>query len=197
MSSIDSKIIQKLRAITGAGIMDVKKALEEAGSDEQKALEILRIKGQKIATKKQEERVAKEGAIAAYVHANGKVAALVMLACETDFVARNEEFKNLAHDIAMQVAAMNPQFLSADKVPQDMVEKEKEIMRANLQDEKKPAAVLEKIMAGKLQKFFEEVCLLEQKFIKDDTKTIADLINEQTAKLGEKIEVKKIARLSL
>ncbi|HOY56120.1 MAG TPA: translation elongation factor Ts [bacterium] len=194
---IDSKIIQKLRATTGAGIMDVKKALEEAGGDEQKALEILRIRGQKIATKKQEERVAKEGAIAAYVHANGKVAALVMLACETDFVARNEEFKSLAHDIAMQVAAMNPQFLTADKVPQDVVEKEKEIMRASLQDEKKPAAVLEKIMAGKLQKFFEEVCLLEQKFIKDDTKTIADLINEQTAKLGEKIEVKKIARLSL
>ncbi len=194
---IDSKIIQKLRADTGAGIMDVKKALEEVAGDEQKALEILRIKGQRIAVKKQEERVAKEGTIASYVHANGKVATLIMLACETDFVARNEEFKNLAHDIAMQVAAMNPQFLTADKVPQDVVEKEKEIMRASLQDEKKPTAVLEKILAGKMQKFFEEVCLLEQKFIKDDTKTIADLINEQTAKLGEKIEVKKIARLSL
>jgi elongation factor Ts len=189
-------LIKKLREQTGAGVMDIKKALVEAKNNEEKAIEILRKQGQKIAAKKNAERVAKEGLIEAYVHNNGKVASLVMLSCETDFVARNSEFKELAHDLAMQVAAMNPQYLSADKIPAAALEKEREIIRESMADEKKPKEVVEKIIDGKLQKFFAEFCLLEQPFIKDDKKTVKELIDEKIAKLGEKIEVKKIARLS-
>ena len=189
-------LIKKLREQTGAGVMDIKKALVEAKNNEEKAIEILRKQGQKIAAKKNAERVAKEGLIEAYVHNNGKVASLVMLSCETDFVARNSEFKELAHDLAMQVAAMNPQYLSADKIPAAALEKEREIIRESMADEKKPKEMVEKIIDGKLQKFFAEFCLLEQPFIKDDKKTVKELIDEKIAKLGEKIEVKKIARLS-
>ena len=189
-------LIKKLREQTGAGVMDIKKALVEAKNNEEKAIEILRKQGQKIAAKKNAERVAKEGLIEAYVHNNGKVASLVMLSCETDFVARNSKFKELAHDLAMQVAAMNPQYLSADKIPAAALEKEREIIRESMADEKKPKEVVEKIIDGKLQKFFAEFCLLEQPFIKDDKKTVKELIDEKIAKLGEKIEVKKIARLS-
>lgn len=189
-------IIKKIREQTGAGVMDIKKALIEAGNNEEKAIEILRKHGQKVAAKKSAERVAKEGLIEAYVHGNGKVASLVMLSCETDFVARNTEFKELAHDIAMQVAAMDPKYLSADKIPADILDKEKEVIMDGMKDEKKPKDVLEKIVEGKLQKFYAEVCLLNQPYIKDDSKTINDLIVEKIAKLGEKIEVKKIARLS-
>jgi len=189
-------IIKKLREQTGAGVMDIKKALVEAGNDEKKAMEILRQHGQKVAAKKSAERIAKEGLVAAYVHANGKVASLVMLSCETDFVARNSEFKELAHDLAMRVAAMNPQYLSADKIPAAILEEERKIQRASLKDEKKPTEVKEKIIEGRLQKFYSEFCLLEQSFIKDDKKTVKDVIDEKIAKLGEKIEVKKIARLS-
>ena len=148
---INKDLIQKLREQTGAGVMDVKRALEQAGGDETKIIEILREKAQKIAAKKQTEREAKQGIVEAYVHGNKKTGTLVQLACETDFVAKNEEFQQLAHDIAMQIAAMNPE---------------------NTSD------------------------LLNQKFIKDDSKTIDDLITEKIAKLGEKIEVKKIVRIS-
>jgi elongation factor Ts len=189
-------LIKKLREQTGAGVMDIKKALVEANNDEKKALEILRQHGQKVAAKKSAERIAKEGLVEAYVHGNGKVASLVMLSCETDFVARNSDFKGLAHDLAMQVAAMNPQYLSAEKIPAAVLEEEREIIREGLKDEKKPKEVVEKIIDGKLQKFFAEFCLLEQPFIKDDEKTVKEVIDEKIAKLGEKIEVKKIARLS-
>jgi len=148
---INKDLIQKLRKQTGAGVMDVKRALEQAGGDETKIIEILREKAQKIAEKKQAEREAKQGIVKAYVHGNKKIGTLVQLACETDFVAKNEEFQQLAHDIAMQIAAMNPE---------------------NTSD------------------------LLNQKFIKDDSKTINDLITEKIAKLGEKIEVKKMVRIS-
>ena len=148
---INKDLIQKLREQTGAGVMDVKRALEQAGGDETKIIEILREKPQKIAEKKQAEREAKQGIVKAYVHGNKKIGTLVQLACETDFVAKNEEFQQLAHDIAMQIAAMNPE---------------------NTSD------------------------LLNQKFIKDDSKTINDLITEKIAKLGEKIEVKKMVRIS-
>ncbi|MDD5289658.1 MAG: translation elongation factor Ts [Patescibacteria group bacterium] len=191
-----NELIKKIREQTGAGVMDIKKALMEAGNDEKKAIEILRKHGQKVAAKKSAERVAKEGLIEAYVHGNGKVASLIMLSCETDFVARNSEFKELAHDLAMQVAAMNPQYLSADKIPAAVLEEEREIIRASLKEEKKPKEVVEKIIDGKLNKFYSEFCLLEQPFIKDDEKTVKEVIAEKIAKLGEKIEVKKIARLS-
>ena len=161
-------LIQKLRNQTGAGMMDIKKALDEAGGDEKKALDILRKKGQKIAAKKQDERSAKDGLVESYIHANGKVGAMIVLACETDFVAKNEEFKKLAHEIAMQVAAMKPEYISADDVPADVEPEE-----------------------------YEQICLLNQTYIKDDKKTINDLITDATAKLGEKIEVKRMEVFSL
>lgn len=191
---IDAQTIQKLRQLTGAGMMDAKKALTEAHGDETKALEILRQMGQKIAAKKQLERLAKEGLIEAYVHMNGKVASLIMLGCETDFVAKNQEFKTLAHDLAMQIAAMNPLYISSANVPEEIIAKEKNFYAAELAKENKPADIKEKIISGKLEKYFSEVCLLSQKFIKDDSLTIKDLIDAYTAKLGEKIEVKKIIR---
>jgi elongation factor Ts len=194
---IDSQTIQKLRANTGAGIMDVKKALEEANGNEEQALEILRKMGQKIAAKKQAEREANEGIIGSYIHANGKVAAMVLLTCETDFVAKTEDFKNLAHDIAMQIAAMNPLYINTSEVPAELIEKEKTFYKEELEKEGKPAEIQEKIIEGKLNKYYEDICLLNQKFIKDDTKTIVDLITDATAKLGEKIEIKKIAKLSV
>lgn len=189
-------IIKKIREQTGAGVMDIKKALMEAGNNEEKAIKILHQHGQKVAAKKSAERIAKEGLVEAYVHGNGKVASLVMLSCESDFVALNSDFKELAHDIAMQVAAMNPQYLSADKIPAAVLDEERENIRAGLKDEKKPKEVVEKIVDGKLNKFYSEFCLLEQPFIKDDKKTVKEVIDEKIAKLGEKIEVKKIARLS-
>jgi len=191
---ISTKLIQKLRADTGAGIMDIKHALQEAQGDENKAINILRQMGQKIANKKQMERTANEGAIGNYIHANGKIAALVALSSETDFVAKNEFFKTLAHDLAMQVAAMNPSYIAPENIPAEILEKEKTFYREELAKENKPQEIAEKIIAGKLNKYFEDVCLLNQKFIKDDQKTVADIITETIAKLGEKIEVKKIIR---
>lgn len=191
------ELIQKLRNQTGAGMMDVKSALEESGGDEAKALDILRKKGQKIAAKKQGERSAKEGLVEAYVHAGGKVGSMIVLACETDFVAKNKEFKELAHEIAMQVAAMKPEYISAGEVPEEVKNKEMEIYREQLKNEGKPANVAEKILEGKMNKYYETVCLLNQTYIKDDKKTIGDLVNEATAKLGEKIEVKRMTVFGL
>jgi len=190
-------LIQKLRAQTGAGMMDVKKALDEANNDEAKALEFLRKRGQKIAAKKQTEREAKEGLVEAYVHAGGKVGAMIVLGCETDFVARNEEFKALAHEIAMQVAAMKPEYISPEDVPQDVKDKEIEIYKEQLKQANKPEAVWDKILNGKLDKFYQEICLLDQLYIKDDKKKVKDLIDEATAKLGEKIEVKRMIVFTL
>lgn len=191
------ELIQKLRKQTGAGMMDVKQALDEANGDESKAVEILRKKGQKIAAKKQQEREAKDGLVEAYIHAGGKVGSMIVLACETDFVARNEEFKALAHEIAMQVAAMKPEYVSVEDVPEDIKNKEMEIYKAELKDQDKPAEVIEKIVNGKLDKFYQQVCLLEQPYIKDDKKKIKDLIDEATAKMGEKIEVKRMIVFTL
>ena len=195
MSKVE--LIQKLRNQTGAGMMDVKKALDEANNDEAKALELLRKKGQKIAAKKQAERDAKDGLVEAYIHAGGKVGSMIVLACETDFVAKNEEFKTLAHEIAMQVAALSPEYIKSEDVPEDVKEKEKEIYKAQLKEEGKPEEMWDKIAEGKLNKFYQQVCLLDQIYIKDDKKTIKQLIDEAIAKLGEKIEVKKMIVFSL
>jgi len=190
-------LIQKLRNQTGAGIMDVKSALDQAAGDENKAADILRKKGQKIAAKKQNEREAKDGIVEAYIHASGKVGSMIVLACETDFAAKNEQFKNLAHEIAMQVAAMRPEYVSPDDVPQDIKEKETEIYKDQLKQEGKPQAMWDKIAQGKLNKFYEGICLLNQMYIKDDKKKIKDLIDEATVKLGEKIEVKQMIVFAL
>ena len=186
------KLIQKLRNQTGAGMMDVKQALEEAKGDENKALEVLRKKGQKIAAKKQAERDVKDGLVEAYVHNGGKVGSMVVLACETDFVAKNKDFKELAHEVAMQVAAMKPEYISAEDVPEDVKAKEMEIYKEQLKAAGKPANVMEKILEGKMNKFYEGACLLNQIYIKDDKKTIGDLVDAATAKMGEKIEVKRM-----
>jgi len=189
----DKDTIIKIRNTTGAGIMDIKEALEESGGDEEKALELLRKKGQKIAAKRA-QRETSEGWIGSYLHSTGKVASLVRLQCETDFVARNEQFRQLAHDIAMHIAAANPIYLKQEDVPADVIEKEREIYREEAGSGNKPAEIIEKIVAGKLEKFYEETCLLSQPYIKDDSRTILQLIEEATAAIGEKIEIGGFSR---
>jgi len=193
----DTSIILKLREMTGAGMMDCKRALDEAGDNLEKAVDVLRKKGTIKAAKKQSERQTKEGLVHAYIHSNNKVGVLVELLCETDFVARNEEFQNLAHDLAMQIAATNPLYLKPENVPAEVVEKEKSIYLEELAGQEKPPAVVEKILAGKLEKYFEDVCFLKQPFIKDEDITIEELINQKIAKIGEKIEVRKFVRFSI
>jgi elongation factor Ts len=192
---IDSKMVVDLRAQTGAGMVDCKKALEEANGDIEKAIGILREKGAAKAAKKDAERETAEGLVTAYVHTNGKVGALVELQCETDFVARNPEFKQLAYEIAMQVAAMAPQYVSSDEIPAGIVEKEKSGFLAEI--EGKPDDIKAKIVEGKLAKWYADVCLLNQIWVKDDTKTIAQLISEKVATIGEKITIARVARLEL
>ncbi|OGY84772.1 MAG: elongation factor Ts [Candidatus Kerfeldbacteria bacterium RIFCSPHIGHO2_12_FULL_48_17] len=196
MSEITAALVQKLRNMTGAGIMDAKKILTKTKGDIAKAVEELRKSGQAKALKKQ-DRAVSEGLIDAYIHGTGKVGAMVQVKCETDFVARNEEFKALAHDIALQVTAMNPQYVSPKDIPQEVIDKEKEIYRAQLKAQKKPEKAIEKIVEGKLQKYFSEVCLLKQKFFKNDTVTIEDLITEKIAKLGENIQLAGFTRVEL
>ncbi len=195
---IDPKDIVKLRNLTGAGIVDCKKALEEANGDYSAAVEYLRKKGQKVAANKS-ERETKEGLVYAYTHSNGRVGALVELLCETDFVARNEDFKNLAHEIALQIVAMNPLYVREDDVPTEVLDKEMEIakeqMAASLAG--KPEEMVKKILSGKLGKYYEEVCLLKQKFIKDDTQTVGELLTRAIAKVGENIQVRRFCRFSL
>jgi elongation factor Ts len=174
----------------------IKKAVEEAGGDEEKAIEILRKSGQSKAAKKA-EREAKEGVVVSYVHSNNRVASLVKLLCETDFVARNEEFQSLAKDIAMHVTAMNPKFIKPEDMPAEMIEKEKEIWKAQLTGEGKNAEMIEKIMIGKEKKFREESALLTQAFVKNPEITVSELIIEKIGKIGENIQVGEIVRLEL
>lgn len=190
------ELIKKIRERTGAGVVAVKKALDEAGGNEEKAIEILRKLGQSKAAKRA-EREAHEGVVVSYVHSNNRVGALVKLLCETDFVARNEEFQQLGRDIAMHVTAMNPKFIKPEDVTEEMVAKEKEIWQAQLAGEGKPAEMMEKIMAGKEKKFREEAALLTQSFVKNPDITIGDLIVEKVGKIGENIQVGEITRLEL
>ncbi|HBI34431.1 MAG TPA: elongation factor Ts [Candidatus Moranbacteria bacterium] len=189
------ELVKKIRERTGAGMVAIKKAVDEAGGDEEKAIEILRKQGESKAAKKA-DRVTKEGVVVSYVHSN-KVGALVKLLCETDFVARNEEFVALAKDIAMHITAMSPKFIKPEDVPTELIEKEKEIWRALLETEKKPAEMIEKIMAGKEKKFREESALLTQSFVKNPEITVNELIVEAIGKMGEKIEVSEISRIEL
>lgn len=191
---MSTEIIQQLRHQTGAGILDIKKALQEAGGDTTKALEILRKKGEAQALKKG-SRVAKEGVIGSYVHMR-KIGVLVELNCETDFVARTTEFQQLAKDLAMQVASMNPLYVKEADVPAEIINKEREIYAAQI-DDSKPVAIKEKIIAGKLQKYFNEVCLLNQKFFKNEDLAIKDLLTQAIAKIGENIQVRRFVRFSL
>ncbi len=189
-------MVRKLRDMTGAGVMDCKKALEEAEGDFDKAIEILRKKGAAKAAKKA-GRATKEGIITSYVHFNGKIGVLLELNCETDFVARTDEFKELAYNLAKQVAAMNPKWVSREKVPQDVIDKEKEIYREQLKDSGKPENVIEKIIEGKLEKFYQENCLLEQDYIFEEGKKVKDIITEAIAKIGENIQVSRFVRMEV
>ncbi len=194
--SISAQTVADLRKSTGVGIVDCKKALEECAGDLEKSTEYLRKQGSMKANKKA-DRSTGEGVIGSYIHAGGRVGVLVEVNCETDFVARTDEFQDLVKDIAMHIAAANPLYVSIDEVPKDIVEKEKEIYREQLKKEGKPDEIVEKILIGKVQKYYEDVCLLEQPFIKEEKKKIKELIQEKIAKIGENIVIKRFARYSL
>jgi len=193
---ITTSMVKELREATGAGVLDCKKALEASAGDLEKAKAYLREKGLAAAAKKA-GRVAKEGLIEAYVHTGGRVGALIELDCETDFVARTEEFKALAHDLAMQVVAAKPLYLAPEDIPPDVLEEEKNVYRAQARDAGKPEHIVERIVEGKLQKHFQEVCLMRQPFIKDDDLTVQDIVTRTIAKLGENIVMRRFARFEL
>jgi len=190
--------VKELRERTGAGVMDCKAALEAAKGDMQGAIEHLRKKGLADAAKKA-HREAKDGVVASYIHPGSKIGVLVEVNCETDFVARTDDFQQLVKDLAMQVAAANPSYVSREDVPGAVVEKEREIYRQQMADQKKPAPVLDKIVEGKLEKFYAESCLMEQPFIRDPSgKTrLRDMVDQATAKMGERIVVKRFARFQV
>ena|SRR3989344_2655455 len=194
--AIDVTLIKQLREMTGAGIADVKEALEATKNDIEKAKDWLRKKGQKSASKKA-DRSMNEGLIGSYVHSNGKIGVLVEVTCETDFVARTEDFQALVHDIALQIAASNPEYVKPEDVPAEIVAKEKAIYEEEMAKEKKPAAIKEKIIAGKLEKYYSSACLLKQPFIKDDKKTIQDRVTETITKTGENIQIKRFIRFAM
>jgi len=193
---ISAKMVAELRAKTGAGMMDCKKALEEAGGDMGKAEELLRVRYAAKAEKRA-DRSAAEGAIEVYLHFNGRVATMVELNCETDFVANTPEFKQLAKDLALHVASARPIAVRVEDVPADVVERERRVYTAQVAEEKKPEAVKVKIIEGKLRKCFEEQVLLEQPFVKDDKVTVGDLVKALSGKTGEKVEVRRFARFEL
>ena len=193
---ITTSMIKELREATAAGVLDCKRALEASGGDLEKAKTYLREKGLAAAARKA-DRAAEEGLIAAYVHAGSRVGALMELNCETDFVANTEVFKELAHDLAMQTVAAKPLYVTREDIPPDALEKEKAIYETQARDMGKPERIIERIVEGKLQKYYQEVCLMEQPFIKDDDLTVQDVLNATIAKLGENIVVRRFARFEL
>jgi elongation factor Ts len=193
---ITAQLVNELRQRTGIGMMDCKKALQEAEGDIEKAVTILRKKGMALAKDKM-SRAASDGAVGAYIHMNGKLGVLVEINCESDFVARNQEFQGLVKNVAMHIAAANPTYVSSQEVPADVLEQEKDIIRSQFKDSNKPAEIVEKIVEGKLGKFYSEVCLLNQPFIKDDKTTVEQLITSFIAKFGENIKVKRFTRFVL
>lgn len=193
---ITAQMVKELRELTGAGMMDCKRALEETDGNLEQATAKLREKGLAKAAKKA-GRTTAEGLVEAYIHMGGKIGVLVEVNCETDFVARTDEFKSFVHDLAMQVAALNPKYVSRDEVPADLVEKEKAVLRAQAEAEGKPAAVVERIVTGRLDKFYSQACLLDQAFIKDDGKTIGTLLSETIAKLGENMVIRRFVRFEM
>jgi len=194
MSQIE--LIKKIRAATGAGMMDVKKALEDAGWDEEKAIELLRERGAMKAAKKA-GREAREGLVTSYIHHNQRLGVLLEINCETDFVARNEEFQKLAKDIAMHIAMMAPKYVSKEEIPEEELKKELEIYKKAAIAEGKPEHIAEKIAEGRLKKYIQEVVLLEQPFVKDDKMTVGELIQQAIAKIGENIVVRRFCRFEL
>ena len=196
MSEVNAKMVSDLRAKTGAGMMDCKKALAESGGDFEKAIDFLRTKGLSAASKKA-GRVAAEGMVGSYIHMGGKIGVLVEVNCETDFVAKNPDFQNFVKDVAMHIAASAPQFVQRAEVPADVVTREKEVLAGQVRESGKPEAMIEKIVTGKIDKFFKDICLLEQPFVKDVDKTIEQLQSEMVAKIGEKISIRRFVRFGL
>ncbi len=193
---MDMEKIRELRERTGAGIVDCKEALGQAEGDIEKAVDILRKKGLALAAKKV-GRVTKEGIIDAYIHPGDRLGVLVEVNCETDFVARNQDFRRFVRDIALQIAASEPLVVSREELSAEVIEREKEIYRSQIQDLKKPAEIIEKIVEGKMEKFYNSVCLLEQPFVKIPEKTVGDYLKEQIAKFGENIVIRRFIRFRL
>ena len=188
--------VQALRKATGTGMMDCKRALAEAGGDQEKATEILRKTGTMKAAKRQ-DRETREGLVHSYIHMGGKIGVLVEANCETDFVARTDEFQQLAKDVAMHIAASSPEVINRDQLPQEALEKERDIYREQARNSGKPDKVIERIVEGRLEKYFQEVCLLDQPFVKDPDITVGQLIKDTAAKLGENLQVNRFARFQL
>ena len=196
MAKITVEMIQNLREKTGIGMMDCKKALEEAGGDPEKAIQLLRKRGEKVALKRSGQAT-KNGLVHAYIHPGANLGVLVEISCESDFSANTDALKNFAHDVCMQIAACHPVAVSPEDVDIARIESEKEIYRSQLKESGKPEMVIEKIVEGKLNKFYETVCLMEQKFIKNDSITIRDHLNELVAKVNENIKVKRFVRFEI
>ena len=196
MAEISANAVKELREKTGAGMMDCKKALTEAGGDFTKAEDVLRKKGLSAAAKKS-GRIASEGAVSSYIHMGGKIGVLVEVNCETDFVARTEGFQSLVKDVAMQIAAASPLYVRREDVPPELIAKELEIARHQAKEQKKPDAIVEKIAQGKVDKYYKEVVLMEQAFVKDDKKTMQVVITDAVAKIGENIQIRRFARFVL
>jgi elongation factor Ts len=196
MMEINAAQVKELRGATGAGIMDCKQALQEAGGEVDKATRILREKGLAGAQKKA-GRTAADGIIDAYIHINNRIGVLLEVNCETDFVARNETFRAMVHDIAMHIAASKPQFVSSEDVPETVLEEEREINRNRALKEGKPEKVVDKIVEGRMKKFYEEICLLDQPFVKDPDMTVGDLVNHTIAAVGENVVVRRFVRFQV
>ena len=193
---ISSTMVKELRVKTGAGMMDCKEALIAAEGDFEKAIDFLRKKGLSAATKRS-SKAAKDGTVASYIHMGGRIGVMVEINCETDFVAKTEDFQAMAKDIAMHIAASNPLYVRPDEIPQDILEREKEIYRSQLREEKKPEKIWDKIIEGKLKKNYEDICLIEQKFIKNTDITVGTLLSNTIAKTGENVVIRRFARFQL
>jgi elongation factor Ts len=196
MSVVTASMVKELRERTAAGMLDCKKALEESNGDIEKAADILREKGLAAASKKA-GRIATEGAVESYIHAGGRIGVLVEVNCETDFVGKTDKFRQFVRDIAMQVAAANPLYVRREEVPTEDLEKEKEILRAQALNEGKPEKIVDKMVEGRVSKFYEENCLMEQAYIKDPDKTVDQLLNEMVAQIGESINIRRFVRFEL
>lgn len=194
--SVTSSMVKELREKTGAGMMDCKEALTVSGGDFEKAIDYLRKKGMSAATKRS-SKAAKDGVIASYIHMGGKIGVLVEVNCETDFVAKTDDFRLLAKELTMHIAAANPRYLKSEHIPPDVLEREKEIYRSQAMAEKKPEKIWDKIIEGKLKKYYEDVCLLDQKFIKDTALTVGTLVSNMIAKTGENIVIRRFMRFQL
>ena len=194
--SVTAAMVNELRKATGAGLMDCKRALTETAGDHEKAIDYLRTKGLAAASKKS-GRVATEGAVGSYIHAGGKIGVLVEVNCETDFVAKNDTFQNFVKDIGMHIAAASPLYVRREEVPAELIEREKEIYRAKAKESGKPDAIIEKILDGQINKYFSDICLLEQPYVKDPDKTVQTLLNETISTIGENMSIRRFAKFVL